>query len=155
MPKICRNTGDPIQQPCGNTNCIYFNASKRLNCIVDEWNDAAELFKLMKQNPIDLKKLTKDAEAKISVWGKVVNNLDTLHARSFKDFVLKVYGRDEELAVSITENVHVYLAAPMMYLKSTLWVSVVNKYGSELVDCGIASPVNATTWTRLRNLNLL
>lgn len=157
MVKICRNTGDAVHTPCQRSGCIYYNAKQPLNCIYGEWGEPGELAGMLGVDASEsaLKAFTRDAEIKITTWGKVLNNIDTVEKTSFDVFLKNVYRFDRELAGSIAGDLRQFVAPPMHYIKSFLWYGIVRKWRVELHEAGIASKANWRVWQQLGNLNLL
>lgn len=158
MVKICRNTGDSIITPCQRSGCIYFNVDQPLNCIYGEWSTPEELAGMLgidSTSEASVKSLNRDAEIKITTWGKVLNSLDAIEQTSFDTYLKGVYRFDRELAGMIAGDLRRFVPPPMRYVKSFLWQGIVRKWKVELHEAGIASKSNWRVWQQLGNLNLL
>jgi hypothetical protein len=155
ISKVCRTTGQTITTPCNKHYCIYFNKKSRLHCMNADWQDPVEIFELMNLPPQDVKKVYRDAEQKIAMWGRLINSIDRIKPQSFTEYVAKIFDRDNALAGKIAGNPLLFIPEPMRYIKPDMWVGCVKKWRDELIEAEIATPYNIDMWTRLENINLL
>lgn len=155
--KVCRNTGETLLTDCGQTDCFYFNKKRQFNCVNGDWdtNKPEDLAKMMGQPANDMKRLTKDAETKIAVWGSILRSIDTLPRVDFSLYIKTVYRYCNDVAINMSVDPDTFIVSPMHYVKPFMWVSIVRKWHNDLQVSEIASATNIDVWRQLTNLNLL
>ena len=158
MDKFCVNTGEVLTKKCTRETCVHFYRDSSTMCLQHVYLrplTALDVAHMESMTYIDSRRIQKLAETKIIAWSKVLDRLDTLQPTSFISFLETLHALNETLAEDIANNPYLCIVKPMRYIKSELWLPVLQEFHNLMLDSGIATQENKTTWQYLLNHGIL
>lgn len=147
-----------MTKKCTLETCVHFFTDSPTMCLQHMYLrpiTALDVAHLENMTYIDSRRIQKVAEAKIIAWSKVLDRLDILEPASFISFLETLHILNETLAEDIAHNPYLCIVKPMRYIKSELWLPVLQEFHSLLIDSDIATQENKSTWQHLLNYGIL